>query len=233
MLKQTLALVGLTLSLSANAAPVNQVDYFSLSGTELIDFQDIPTPGGSIDFDTTLTMPGVSFSERFVGQTLSYSAGSDVLSGTPIGSLTLQAGVAGENIRVAQEGSNKGIDGHSIGSLGGEGSIALLFDQDQRDVGIVVLGGHGGTATFDFWGSDGSLIHSLSTSSLGLVNYFGFSREFGEEDIAGISIWNTDPGGIGFDDISFSATTVPVPAAAWLFGAALMGLVGIGRKRRA
>lgn len=32
---------------------------------------------------------------------------------------------------------------------------------------------------------------------------------------------------------TFETTTVPVPAAAWLFGSALIGLAGIGRKRRA
>lgn len=36
-----------------------------------------------------------------------------------------------------------------------------------------------------------------------------------------------------FDTYTYSTTSeVPVPAAAWLFGSALVGLVGIGRKRR-
>lgn len=30
----------------------------------------------------------------------------------------------------------------------------------------------------------------------------------------------------------FSVTTVPVPAAAWLFGSGLLGLVGVARRRR-
>jgi hypothetical protein len=36
-----------------------------------------------------------------------------------------------------------------------------------------------------------------------LVNEFGFLREGGLRDFAGISIWNTDLGGIGFDDVIF------------------------------
>ncbi|WP_101759027.1 hypothetical protein [Oceanicoccus sp. KOV_DT_Chl] len=124
----------------SNAAPINLVDYFSLSGTGLIDFQDIPTPGGSVNFDSPLAVSGASFSERFTGQALSYSGASDVLSGSPLEPLSLQSGAIGENIRVAEEGSNKGIDGHSIGSFGGEGALALLFDQDQLEFGLAILG---------------------------------------------------------------------------------------------
>ena len=34
-------------------------------------------------------------------------------------------------------------------------------------------------------------------------------------------------------EISFSASPVPIPAAVWLFASGLIGLVGIGRRRRA
>lgn len=34
-------------------------------------------------------------------------------------------------------------------------------------------------------------------------------------------------------DVAAAASTVPVPAAAWLFGSGLLGLVGVSRKRRA
>jgi hypothetical protein len=33
--------------------------------------------------------------------------------------------------------------------------------------------------------------------------------------------------------VSAAPSAVPVPAAAWLFGSALVGLAGIGRKRKA
>ncbi|MFQ5642636.1 MAG: VPLPA-CTERM sorting domain-containing protein [Thiogranum sp.] len=38
---------------------------------------------------------------------------------------------------------------------------------------------------------------------------------------------------IGFDDIRLEVTTVPVPAAIWLFGSGLIGLMGIARRRKA
>jgi hypothetical protein len=40
------------------------------------------------------------------------------------------------------------------------------------------------------------------------------------------------PSGVVYDNLNFSSSPVPVPAAAWLFGSALVGLAGIGRKRK-
>jgi hypothetical protein len=37
--------------------------------------------------------------------------------------------------------------------------------------------------------------------------------------------------GVYYDNLNFSSAAVPVPAAAWLFGSALIGLVGVSRKR--
>jgi hypothetical protein len=129
------ACVILTISPQIIAAPINQVDYFSLSGTGLIDFEGVPTPDGSTNFDAILNLSGARFSERFSGQALSFSGTSDVLSGLPSGSLMLQAGAASENILVAEMGSNKGIAGLGVGSLNGEGAIAILFDDDQSALG--------------------------------------------------------------------------------------------------
>lgn len=35
-----------------------------------------------------------------------------------------------------------------------------------------------------------------------------------------------------FDDASFSTAVVPVPAAVWLFGSGLLGLIGVARRRK-
>ena len=43
----------------------------------------------------------------------------------------------------------------------------------------------------------------------------------------------TEPGGADVVINNFSATPVPIPAAIWLLGSGLIGLVGIGRRRRA
>jgi len=43
----------------------------------------------------------------------------------------------------------------------------------------------------------------------------------------------TNPGGAAFfDDVSFDVAPIPVPAAVWLFGSGLLGLVGVARRRR-
>ena len=46
---------------------------------------------------------------------------------------------------------------------------------------------------------------------------------------------NTVPGGgtLRWDDASITVSAVPVPAAVWLFGSGLLGLVGVARRRKA
>ena len=39
--------------------------------------------------------------------------------------------------------------------------------------------------------------------------------------------------GISFDNVSLTVSAVPVPAAVWLFGTALVGLIGFGRRKKA
>ena len=43
----------------------------------------------------------------------------------------------------------------------------------------------------------------------------------------------TETGAIYLDDASLTVTAVPVPAAVWLFGSGLLGLVGIARRKKA
>jgi hypothetical protein len=40
------------------------------------------------------------------------------------------------------------------------------------------------------------------------------------------------PGAIFLDDASLTVTAVPVPAAVWLFGSGILGLVGVARRRK-
>ena len=87
---------------SVDAAPINEVDYFSLTVGQTIDFESIA--GGAApgtNYDEVLNFGGVQIGERFAGQTLSFSGNSDVLSDNPVGPLSVVAGAPNQNLVVA------------------------------------------------------------------------------------------------------------------------------------
>ena len=44
---------------------------------------------------------------------------------------------------------------------------------------------------------------------------------------------SSDPAGLGYDNFTYDVSAVPVPAALWLFGTAMIGLVGLNKRRKA
>ena len=239
-----LSVLGLHVA-TANAAPINEVDYFSLTVGQTIDFESItggPPPG--TNYDGILNFGGILIGERFAGQTLGFSGNSDVLSGSPNGPLSVIAGATNQNL-VITTSPLEGVLTNAVAGLGrlgfpdfqavGEGAVAILFDNDQSQFGFQSVGGNLGTANFDFFRRDGSLIEALTPTNL-TSNSFGFARDGGINDIAGISIWNTDLGGIGFDNIIFDVpgndvpVDVPVdePVATPVSEPATLGLLAIG-----
>jgi len=225
---------------SVMAAPVNQVAYASLTGTEIVDFDDIAGGGApGTNYDSVVVSHGVGLGERFVGQTLSYVGDNDKLGGLPTGALTLMAGAPGQNLNVFDYSTNV-LTG--LGHLGfpdfgaiGEGSFALTFSSDQSQFGFQLVGGDGGNAYIDFFRADGSLIDSVTVT--GLANaYYGFSRDGAVKDIRGISIWNDDGGGIGFDNLKHDVVSVvgnvPEPSTYALMFAGLAAVGAIARRRR-
>jgi hypothetical protein len=220
----------------AHAASVSAIAPGASTAGHVVNFGDLGELSGfplGKSFDSVLVSGGVSFGERFVGQTNTPIAGSDwdVLSGTPSGPLALAFGPADRNLSVYSGGSlNASLAG--LGPKGmtaeglGEGALAALFPFDQSEIGFDLLITHGGVATIDFFRRDGSLISQLK---VGLEGSFGVGNQVTgnqtlafkliggtvADRIAGFSVYNDDPGGIVIDDIRFDSvagTNAPAPA---------------------
>ena len=103
-------------------------------------------------------------------------------------------------------------------------------------------------ASFDFANPTGALTVSafdVSGASLGVFNFLGtdlfvnqagFNQNAGHVDIFGIGeiasllIEPSLNQALIFDNLNFSP--VPIPAAVWLFGSGLIGLIGAARRRK-
>ena len=226
---------------AAASAQITQVAYASLTGGQLTTFDDVAGGGApGTNYDAVFVSNGVSFAERFVGQTLTNAGGFDQLGGGPSGgSLTLQVGAPGRNLNVFVNAGSQVLTG--LGASGfpqfdsiGEGSFAALFSSGQSQFGFQLVGGNGGTANISFFRGDGSLIQAVALG--GLTNaFYGFTRDGGVQDIRGISIWNNDDAGIGFDNLKFDVRSVggevPEPAS-WAMLITGFGLVGASMRRR-
>lgn len=226
---------------TANALPVNQVDYSSLTGAEFISFEDVaggPEPG--TNYDGIVVSAGVRFGERFAGQTV--SGALDAFVGSPSSPLTLLAGPPNRNLVVLDTDREAGgnilagagpLGFPSNGALG-EGSMALLFSSDQSQFGFELVGGDRGSAIVSFYRRDGSLIDAVTLSGLGNIGY-GFMRDGGIQDVAGITIANTDPGGIGMDNIVHdvdSVALIPEPQTYALLLVGLAAMLSLARRHR-
>ncbi|WP_328186592.1 PEP-CTERM sorting domain-containing protein [Marinobacter sp. OP 3.4] len=231
---------------SANAAII-EVDYSSLSGIAGANFEDLGLgPNEQVTFDAIFESGNTSFGESFAGQTVTTSGDFDVLTGSPTGPLTLVPGGAVTNITAVDGGAGdvgntaiagSGPDGYPAASAVGEGSIAILFDFDQSEFGFDIVGPNFGSATAQFWARDGSLIDEINFALGGSVfESFGFVTDDASFSVAGVSIFNNDPGGIGFDNFIFNVegvpgtpgdggTPVPEPSSLGLLGLGLVALV--------
>ena len=235
----------LTAPTSAAQPALTTCGYASISGP-LVDFEGLTAQ----NYDTVLTSQGVQFGERFMGQTLTIDSSIapfefDVLSGTPSAPLTVQVGLVDQNISVAPIVMGQGLIGLSpLAALPppdanivhgvGEGSVAMLFPAPASRVGFRLGGGHAvpqNMIFLDFFRTDGSSIVSFSLTASNAV--FGFCRDADIEDIAGVSIYNIDLGGVTFDDVVFQSTAAaPLPLLSPLAIALLGTLLGAAVIRR-
>jgi len=200
------------------AQPIDLVPYDSI-GPNLVDFEDLPSvpfPGVNVDGILNVMTANsdsrvVSLAERFVGQTVGVIGDFDVLRGTPTDPLTLQPGAPGKNLAVAtMAGSHTlvpyGEAGFPSFNAYGEGAFAVLFPAPVSQFGFQAFFSHGGDpAVVQFFRGDGTLIDAITVIVPGGIgpHSFGFMRESGINDIAGVSIHNRDLGGLAYDNLVF------------------------------
>ena len=206
-------------SIKLGVGLVVPVDPDSVSCFLTATFTDVAggaTPG--TNYDGIVMSGGVFFGESFAGQTVGSSGNFDVVSGAPSNPLTLHVGAPGQNLDVFDYSTNvlTGLGPLVFPDLDaiGEGSIAILYPFSQFRVGFEIVGGNGGSATLGFYRADGSLLDSIGLSGLGDLRY-RFATADGTSSIAGILIQNTDPAGIGVDNVCYDQQPTTARAVTW------------------
>lgn len=148
----------------------------------------------------------------------------------------------------ATEFIGDGVDSNCSG-YEDDPEATLLMPSAQIDSATAVIGSDlqldassstsgNGAITFYHWFLDDSgqaiLSTSNATDSISWATLFdlGYSEE-GSYNLGLIIEDEANALGYNFTPATFEITAVPVPAAAWLFGSGLLGLIGLARKKQA
>jgi hypothetical protein len=134
--------------------------------------------------------------------------------------------VNGSKVSWVSQGVGRGSSGFDY--LMGNGEALDFSFSRAVDVGSILLNSYG-SASLSWNYANGS------TGSLGYADAKegGFATALNLTGITGLRVTATQNFVIvkGFDGV-VATSEVPVPAAAWLFGSALLGLGGIARKKK-
>ena len=121
----------------------------------------------------------------------------------------------------------------------GQEAAALVFGGTASDYQISTiddqLSNINNQAWYDVIGT-GGLQFAENYSNKYLGQYYGPTSGyvFGSSDNAASAFVRDNLSGGGFTNYAFiDAAVVPIPAAAWLFGSAMLGLMGVARRKRA
>ena len=222
----------LLLLMLAVAAPVVNAAPVFLGPTSYFAFAD--SPFSSLGF-------GYFHLENFEDSLLN-TPGVVASAGTPTGPGGLTDSVDADDGSIDGSGTN----GHSIF---GSGAIGITFTFDAgtlgslpTHVGIVWTDGAiTNEVTFEAFDSIGASLGTIVAPGIGDSSFTGGTSEdrfFGVIDPLGISaihIFNSvmSGGGTGIevDHLQYGVALVPVPAAVWLFGSGLLGLIGVSRRK--
>lgn len=259
MIKRTLALLGVSFSLSANAIVISSGDTFQQSTSTSVDYGDVTIESG-----------GTVLQRTDYVQT-QFAQGNHVVTGGIVDAdiifdLSYSLGISG-----GQFNYSTNIDRLNAGASGGEISGGIFNGVVQLwrisdDTSLTISGGvfNGG---LDLWAQQGDLIisgGSFSDTLWGSVSYSegatptttlmgsnwalnGQALDFvgpqlNLQGMSGLLTGELEDGNaiavqISSDSFGFNqaplyvVNTVPLPAAVWFFGVAIVSLVGVKRRK--
>ncbi len=161
-----------------------------------------------------------------------------------IGSAGVQMGVTQTNSFTAT-----GIEGFLYYSREGSGITSSMPFLLPTDSGVNLSFDLLDPGTWSFWFVDQTLENTFSTSldlDLGLFyetfagcGFLGTSSCSGSTNLLSVTAYDGNPFALDFNNItnlngfSIEVSAIPVPAAIWLFGSGLIGLIGIARSKKA
>ena len=203
---------------STTEVVLNDFDEALLSGTTTV--QD----GGILTADNGLVNTGSGLLQ-----------GVGTLNANVTNSAVLSSGISGIGMLTVDGDLQQTIDGTLTIELGG---LLIGTEYDVLDVmGTATLGG---TLDVDWFDLGGGLFDASLGDSFDILSAEAFVGEF---DLLSLAVlgeglnWKMD---YLFDEIGTTdiarltvVSSVPVPAAVWLFGSGLIGLIGVARRKKA
>ena len=190
---------------------------YALAGIFLLNIS-VANAAAVIDFGTGLAGPG---------GTLSYDGVNTIGANVNIGALTAQGTPAGAGTYAITALLNFDTGANTISIVGDVPGLGIpagttLLTGSFSSFTYTAIPGPGGTTEI-FSGQGPDVKNTALLSALGVpvttpFDFFGFSIESVNGTVVSTDIVNT---------------AVPVPAAVWLFGSGLLGLVGIARRKTA
>lgn len=216
-------LVGLLLAAPLNAQGIEAADYSAVlaDAQAIITFEILPPrPEPGYVLDHGIAFAGGRIGSAFLGQTQMAADGFDRLDGRPAGPLSLVTGPQQRGLSLATHRGFGSLAVYPLGSAGfpaiearGEGSIAVLFDDDICQIGLRVHSDYPdtlgaapaprGAVTLTAYGRDGDRLGQIDSGLAPGISAHGVRSADNRSTIAGLTVENTDPGGIALDDLAF------------------------------
>lgn len=201
----------------ANAASISyysQADYLSALGASGIT---------TYNFDALAAGTVIASGDTLNGATFSYSLG-------PPGNPSILV----DNSFDTTSGNNYLGTNDGSGAFVGGDAFTITFDQTMRSIGLYVISADEILDNdFTITTNSGQSVSNIAAADISLSDGYAYFLGLIEGDpnlgFDSITLSSADFGFLfNVDDITVSS--VPLPAAAWLFGSGFLGLVGMSRR---